>query len=217
MPLYIKLVYPITMMTTRAVAKCLEAVHRGTSLVLVFCLLAASGDAQGPPIKIVIQEGQGAINNIQQHRAKEPVVQVTDENGAPIQQASVTFQLPETGPGGSFADGNKMLTVQTDEKGLAVGRGLRPNATEGKFEIHVTASFQGSTANELISEINAEQAPAGGGGSKTFLIIALIGGAAAGGLAAALGHGKSSSPSVGTISTPPTVLVPGTPSIQPPH
>jgi hypothetical protein len=202
---------------SRAVAQCLEDAYRGISLVLVVCLLAASADAQGPPIKIVIQEGQGAINNIQQHRAKEPVVQVTDENGAPIQQASVTFQLPETGPGGAFADGNKMLTVQTDEKGLAVGRGLRPNTVEGKFEIRVTASFQGATANAAISEINAEQAAAGGGGGKTFLIIALIGGAAAGGLAAALGHGKSNS-SVGTINTPPpTVLVPGTPSIQPPH
>lgn len=206
------------MTTTHAVAQCLDPVYRVISLALVFCLLAVSADAQGPPIKIVIQEGQGAINNIQQHRAKEPVVQVTDENGAPIQQASVTFQMPETGPGGSFADGNKMLTVQTDEKGVAVGRGLRPNQTEGKFQIRVTASFQGATASEAISEINAEQAPAGGGGSKTFLIIALIGGAAAGGLAAALGHGRSSSSSVGTISTPPpTVLVPGTPSIQPPH
>ena len=205
------------MIMTHALAQCLEPAYRGISLVLVFCLLAASAEAQGPPIKIVIQEGQGAINNIQQHRAKEPVVQVTDNDGAPIQQASVTFQLPETGPGGSFADGNKMLTVQTDEKGLAVGRGLRPNSAEGKFQIRVTASFQGATANEVISEINAEQAAAGGGGGKTFLIIALIGGAAAGGLAAALGHGKSSSSSVGTITTPPTVLVPGTPSIQPPH
>lgn len=186
--------------------------------MLVFCLLAASADAQGPPIKLVVQEGQGAINNIQQHRAKEPVVQVTDENGAPIQQASVSFQLPETGPGGVFGDGNKMLTVQTDEKGMAVGRGLHPNQVAGKFDIRVTASFQGATASVVISEINAEPAAASGG-SKKFLIIALIGGAAAGGLAAAMGKGKSSSSlSVGTISTPPpTVLVPGTPTIQPPH
>jgi hypothetical protein len=188
-------------------------------LLLVFCLLAAPAGAQGPNIKLVIQEGQGAINNIQQHRAKEPVVQVTDENGAPIPQASVTFQLPETGAGGAFADGNKMLTVQTDEKGIAVGHGLRPNQTAGEFQIRVTASFQGASASAVISEINAAPAAASGGGSKKFLIIAAIGGAAAAGLGAALGHGKSgSSVSVGTISTPPpTVLVPGTPTIQPPH
>jgi hypothetical protein len=206
------------MILTRPAAQRSDRAYPCVCLALVFCLLAASADAQGPPIKIVIQEGQGAINNIQQHRAKEPVVQVTDENGTPIQKASVNFQLPETGPSGAFADGNKMLTVQTDEKGLAVGRGLHPNAAAGKFEIRVTASFQGATASAVISEINATPAATGGGGKK-FLIIAVIGGAAAGGLAAALGHGKSSSsPTVGTINNPPpTVLVPGTPTIQPPH
>jgi len=205
------------MNTSPRVAQCPKRIYRGVCLTLVFCLLAPSAEVQGPPIQIVIQEGQGAINNIQQHRAKEPVVQVTDENGAPIQQASVTFQLPETGPGGFFTDDNKMLTVQTDEKGLAVGRGLRPNQAEGSFEIHVTASFRGATASAVISEINAEPAPGGGAGKK-FLIIALIGGAAAGGLAAAMGKKSSNGGSVGTISTPPaTVLVPGTPSVQPPH
>jgi hypothetical protein len=200
------------------VAQCPERTYQSICLLLVFCLLAASADAQGPPIKIVIQEGQGAINNIQQHRAKEPVVQVTHEDGEPVRQASVTFQLPVTGPGGTFADGNKMLTVQADEKGLAVGRGLRPNQIAGRFQIRVTASFQGATASAVISEINAQPAATGGGGSKKFLIIALIGGAAAGGLAAALGGKSNSSSSVGTVSAPPpTVLVPGTPTIQPPH
>jgi len=196
-----------------------ERFYPGVCLMLVFCLLAAPAGAQGPGIKLVIQEGQGAINNIQQHRAKEPVVQVTDENGAPIQQASVTFQLPETGAGGAFADDNKMLTVQTDEKGMAVGRGLHPNQTAGQFQIRVTASYQGAMASAVITQINAQPTATSGGGGKKFLIIALIGGAAAGGLGAALGHGKSgSTPSAGSISAPPpTVLVPGTPSIQPPH
>ncbi|HVP46237.1 MAG TPA: hypothetical protein VMT32_06630 [Bryobacteraceae bacterium] len=192
-------------------------VYRGICRVLVFYLLAASVDAQAPPIKIVIQEGQGAINNIQQHRAKEPVVQVTHEDGESVRDATVTFQLPDTGPGGVFADGNRILTVQTDEKGTAVAHGLRPNQTAGRFQIRVTASYRGTKASAVISQINAEPAAAKGGGGKTLLIIALIGGAAAGGLAAALGHGSKSSG--GSVSPPPpgTVLVPGTPSIQPPH
>ena len=196
-----------------------ERLYRGLSLALVVCLLAAPLDAQGPPIKIVIQEGQGAINNIQQHRAKEPVVQVTHEDGEPVRDASVTFQLPDSGAGGVFADGNKMLTVQTDEKGLATGRGLRPNEVAGRFQIRVTASSRGATANALIFQINAEPAAAKKGGSKTILIIAAIGGAAAAGLGAALGHGKSGSsgPVSAPITNPPTVLVPGSPSIQPPH
>jgi hypothetical protein len=180
-------------------------------------LALPAADAQGPPIKLVIQEGQGAINNIQQHRAKEPVVQVTHEDGEPVREASVTFQLPDSGPGGEFAGGHKMLTMQTDEKGLATARGLRPNQTAGRFQIRVTASYRGVTASALVSQINAEPA-ASGGGSKKFLLIALIGGAAAGGLAAARGGSKSSAPASGAVPTPPgTVLIPGTPSIQPPH
>jgi len=200
------------------VAQFSNRVYRGSCQVLVFCILAASLDAQAPPIKIVIQEGQGAINNIQQHRAKEPVVQVTHEDGEPVRNATVTFQLPDTGPGGVFADGNRILTVQTDEKGTAVAQGLRPNQTAGRFQIRVTASFRGATVSAVISQINAEPAAAKGGGGKTLLIIALIGGAAAGGLAAALGHGKSSAPATAVVTTPTgTVLVPGSPSIQPPH
>lgn len=183
----------------------------------VFCFLAASADAQITGIKIVIQEGQGAINNIKERRAKEPVVQVLHEDGEPAVGATVTFLLPDTGASGAFNDGAHVLTVQTDAKGQAVGRGLRPNQTAGRFQIRVTASFHGQTASAVIAQINAEPA-AGGGGSKKFLIIALIGGAAAGGLVAAMGHKSGGSTAPPTVTNPPgTVLVPGTPSIQPPH
>lgn len=195
-------------------------VNRALCRALVFCLLALqAAEAQGPPIKLVVQEGQGAINNIQQHRAKEPVVQVTHEDGSPVADASVSFQLPEGGAGAVFADGNKLLTVQTDDKGIATGRGLRPNQTAGRFQIRVTASYQGATASAVISQINAEPVASAGGGSKKFLLIALIGGAAAGGLAAARGGSKSGNPTAPPPVTTPsgTVLVPGTPTIQPPH
>jgi hypothetical protein len=195
-----------------------SALSRGVCGWLVLLTPGMPASAQDATIKIIIQEGQGAINNIQQHRAKEPVVQVTDSGGAPIQGASVTFLLPDNGPSGSFADGAKMLTVQTDEKGQAVGRGLRPNEVTGSFQIRVTASYRGSTASAAISQVNATPASAKAGSGKKFLIIALIGGAAVGGLAAALG-GKSGAASSSTpgSSPPGTVLVPGSPSIQPPH
>ena len=187
------------------------------SAATILCLLAASADAQVTGIKIVIQEGQGAINNIKEHRAKEPVVQVLHEDGEPVVGATVNFLLPDTGASGVFNDGAHVLTVQTDAKGQAVARGLRPNQAAGRFQIRVTASYHGQTASAVISQINAEPA-ATGGGSKKFLIIALIGGAAAGGLVAAMGHKSGSSSSSSTVSNPPgTVLVPGTPSIQPPH
>jgi hypothetical protein len=185
----------------------------------VFFLLAAPGSAQTGGMKIVVQEGEGAINNIQQHRAKEPVVQVLDANGAPVAGASVSFLLPDNGAGGEFADGARMLAVITDEKGQAVGRGLRPNQAAGRFQIRVTASYHGQTANAVIAQINAEPAAAKSSNGKLILILALVGGAAAAGAAAALGH-KGSGSSTTTTTTPPptsTVLVPGSPSIQAPH
>ena len=159
-----------------------------SAAVLVVCsfLQSAIAPAQTTGIKIVIVEGQGAINNITEHRAKEPLIQVLHENGEPVIGASVTFLLPDIGPSAVFADGARMLTIQTDEKGQAVGRGLRPNQTAGTFEIRVTASYHGETASAVLSQVNAEPA-AKKSSSKAFLIIALIGGGAAGGLAAALG------------------------------
>ena len=189
------------------------------SAVLISCMLAASIDAQTEAIKIVVQEGQGAINNIQQHRAKEPVIQVLHEDGEPIGGASVSFQLPDSGPGGSFADNSKMLTVQTDFKGIAVAHGLKPNDQAGRFQIRVTASYHGQTANAVVSQINAAPAEAKKGNGKLLLILALIGGGAAAGAAAALGHkGSSGTPVASGVTTPPaTVLVPGAPTINPPH
>ncbi len=193
---------------------------RALSACLVFFLLAASADAQTAGIKIVIQEGQGAINNIQQHRAKEPVIQVLHEDNEPIAGASVIFQLPDSGPGGSFADNSRFLTVQTDEKGIAVAHGLKPNDAPGRFQIRVTASFHGQTANAVVAQINAEPAAAKKGNGKLILILAIAGGAAAAGAAAALGHKGSPATSTSvavSVTTPATVLVPGTPVINPPH
>jgi hypothetical protein len=194
---------------------------RAACAAFLSCILATPAGAQNAGIKIVVQEGQGAINNIPQRRAKEPVVQVQHEDGEPVVGATVTFLLPDTGASGTFADGARMLNIQTDVKGQAVGRGLKPNSTAGRFLIRVSASYHGQNANTTIAQINA--IPAGatkGGNGKMFLIIALIGGAAAGGLAAAMG-GKSGSSSSGVsspVTNPPgTVLVPGSPSIQPPH
>ena len=199
--------------------------HSGAVLVLAWLLPLSSALAQTPPppdLKIVVLEGAGAINNIRQHRAKDPVIQVSDDTGAPVKDASVTFLLPATGPSGVFGASGRSLTVLTDEKGQAAGIGLVPNQVAGKFEIHVVASYHEQRARALITQTNATPAEAGSGGSsKKFLLIALIGGAVAGGAFAAMGHGGSSpaSPSAPAQVTNPqgAVIIPGIPVFQPPH
>jgi hypothetical protein len=157
-------------------------------LAVLLCAALARSAATVPRLEVL--EGDGAINNIRLHRAKEPVVRVVDQDGRPIPNVAVTFVLPGKGAGGTFGSGQSSLTVMTDTKGQAVGHGLRPNGSAGQFQIRVTTSFQGQTATANILQTNAEPAK-GGGSSKAILIVALIGGAAAAGAAVAL-KGKSS-------------------------
>src|SRR5947209_13243300 len=116
----------------------------------------AAGQATPPPdeLKIVILDGEGAINNIRQRTAREPIVQVEDENHNRLPGALVVFSLPGNGPSAGFLNGLKTLTVTTDSEGKAIGRGLRPNTSSGKFEIRVSASHQGKTGHAIIHQEN---------------------------------------------------------------
>jgi len=182
------------------------------SLAVLLCAVLARSATTVPRIEVL--EGDGAINNIRLHRAKEPVVRVVDQDGHPIPNVAVTFLLPTQGAGGTFADGKTLITVMSDKDGQAVGHGLRPNGSAGQFQIRVTTSLEGQAATTNISQTNAEPA-AGKGSSKTILIVALIGGAAAAGAAVALGTGKSSSSTTTTTNTG-AVISPGSPTFGPP-
>jgi hypothetical protein len=184
----------------------------------LFCWGVAG--AQNPQVKILVVEGQGAINNIKVARAKEPVIEVVDQNGAPIKGASVTFILPDTGPSAMFWDDSRILTTMTDEKGRAAGRGLHSNNLVGQYQIRISASYSGQTAHAVMAQTNAEPAAAvRGGSSKKFLWIALVGAAAAGGAIAAMGKSSSSgsSPASFPATSSGAVITPGSPSFGPPH
>src|SRR5215212_4481241 len=120
---------------------------------VLFGLLAVS--VQGAEsLRVVILEGDGAINNIRLQRAKEPVIRVETTTGAPVAGAAVTFLAPAQGPGAVFINNTPSTTVTTDSDGRAIGRGLRPNKTAGQFEIRVNASHEGSTATARIVQTN---------------------------------------------------------------
>jgi len=145
-----------------------------------------------PALNLVILEGEGAINNIRQRTAREPIVQVEDENHRPVAGAAVAFTLPSNGAGGTFANGARTLTTVTDSQGRAVARGFRPNSIQGKFQINVTASNLGQTVSGIITQTNAligaaaAGAAAGGISAKLIAIIAVAGAVAAGGTAYAV-------------------------------
>jgi len=196
-----------------------RAIAVGLSFLLTLQWLPAPAWGQGAPgqLNLVIVEGEGAINNIRQRTAREPIVQVEDENHKPVAGAAVVFLLPDQGASGVFANGSHTLTVTTDAQGRAVARGFRPNNVQGKLQMRVTASYQGHVANATITQTNAAAAAAGaaaagGISAKLIAVIAVAGAAVAGGVVAATRGGSS------TTTTPPTTTItPGTGTVGAPH
>lgn len=157
--------------------------------VLISLPLAPMAGAQDAPPKlnIVIVEGDGAINNIRQRTAREPIVEVQDENHKPVAGAAVVFALSDQGAGGAFAGGSHSLTVVTDSQGRAIAHGFHPNNVQGQYQIHVTASQAGRTAVATISQTNAAAAGvavgavAAGVSAKLIAVVVVAAAAAAAG------------------------------------
>jgi hypothetical protein len=167
-----------------------------------------------PALRIVVVEGDGAINNVRTRTTHDPVVEVRDEQNGVVPGASVSFQAPSTGASADFGDGTRNFVTQTDAEGRAAVHGLRPNSITGPYEIRVTASFRLQSASAVITQTNA--APVEAKSSRKFWLIGLAVGAAAGG-AFAVSHGSKSSNSASSPAPTTGGIVPGTPSFGPPH
>ena len=184
-----------------------------------------SGQPSAGPIRIVIVEGDGAINNVRQRVARETIVQVNDENNRPVAGALVVFALPNSGAGGAFPNGSRVANLITNQAGRAVAPRFTPNNVVGDFQINVSASYQGQTATTAISQTNtaaaagsaassAGAATSGGGGGISATVIGVIV-AAAGAVATAAviaTRGKSQPQSKPTI----TIGAAGGPSVGAP-
>jgi hypothetical protein len=176
----------------------------------------APGPAQAR-VNIVVVEGESAINNIKGRLNREPIVQIVDENQRPLAGAAVVFFLPSSGPGGTFVNGSKTLTVSTDAQGRAAATGIRRNNLSGQMQIRVTASYGGQTVSAVITQTNV----AGGGAglsttAKVLIIIGVAGGAAAGAILATRGGSSSSSSSSSSTAPSAISITAGTPSVNHP-
>ena len=173
---------------------------------VVLVLGGHAGQAQQAALRVVVIEGEDAVNIIQQKTAVRPVVEVRDRNNLPVPGAIVTFSI-EGGKAASFG-GASTLTVATNAAGQAAVTGLTPSAA-GAFQIQVSAAFQGQVATATIAQTNvmtAAQAAAAsasgasggsgggaggasggaaGGGGLSATTVAVAGAAVAGGAVAA--------------------------------
>lgn len=112
--------------------------------------------AAAPPkgLQIMILDGEGALNNIQQRTAREPIVQVQDENHKPVAGALVLFTIHggSSGASATFSNGLTTLSVTTDAEGKAIAHGIQTNQTSGAWQISVTATSGSLSASSVINE-----------------------------------------------------------------
>lgn len=168
--------------------------------------------AQSGGLSIIPVAGEGAINNIEKRVVVEPVVEIQDEQGRPVQGAKVEFRCPTSGPSATFFGASPTLTVDTDQAGRARAGGMSPNAEEGTYAIQITVTYEGRTATATMTQTNAV-APGSPTAKKSIFgwrLIAVIGAGVAAGVVA--GSRRDSA----TTATPTTISV-GTVSVGAPR
>jgi hypothetical protein len=188
-------------------------------------LRLTSRSGQAPPaqaagLKIVVIEGEDAVNIIQQKTAVRPIVEVRDRNDLPIAGVPVVFSI--SGGGATFG-GASTVTVTTNAAGRAAVSELTP-VNNGTFQIRVEANYQGQTASTTINQTNfATQAQAaqagqaagqagagaGGGGLSNLAIAGIVGGAVGGTLGVLAGTGVIGGKEPCTFAVSPTTVTVG--------
>ena len=171
--------------------------------------LQAAAQPAAAGLRIVVVEGEDAVNIIQQKTAVAPVIEVRDRNDQPVAGAIVNFAIRS---GRATFGGARTLSVTTNAAGRAVAAGFAPTGS-GALQISATAAFQGQTAAavtiaqttvQTVAEAAAVSSAGagaggsggsatagagagagGGGGGLSLTTIGIIGGAAAGGVIAA--------------------------------
>lgn len=136
-----------------------------TTLTLLLILAVAVPPglfAQAEPrrpgsLRIYVLQGEGAVNNISSRIATSPLVEVRDANDFPVAGATVTFELPASGPGAVFEGGKLEYSNVSDGRGQASAMAMAPNQIEGKFAIKVTARLNGQTGMTAIHQTNSSK------------------------------------------------------------
>jgi hypothetical protein len=190
-----------------------KSLMKALAISLSFLIACPALSAQTIPtqLNIVVIEGEGAVNNIRQRVARDPVVQVEDENHRPIAGAVVMFTLPTEGATGEFGGSVKSTVVNTNAEGRAVAPNLKFNGISGKIPIHITASYRGLSARASITMFSqvppgAKESKSGGGHGTMIAVLAILGAGAAGGGVYFATQGNKAAASSAPIPTGPTPI-----------
>ena len=176
------------------------------SLIVIICQLLvlqpmwAEQVSGQRSLRIVVVQGTGARNVVQQIAPRPIRVRIHDAENQPVAGAVVEFATPETGPSGDFDNDSRTITVTTDNEGMASAGSIHPNSITGSYSIRVRAEFQGETAVAAIQQTNVGRSR---GRGKVFAILALVG--AGVGAAIYARSGSNDSNTQGNVPTLPTI------------
>jgi hypothetical protein len=170
-----------------------------------------------PALQIVILEGEDVSNNIKERTAREPIVQVEDENHKPVAGAAVIFTVTtQSGhAGAAFANGAHSFSGLTDANGQIHAQGFHPNGHAGQFHVNVTASKGQLTSHTQIAQTNVAAAGAAAttatvpGFVATHVALvslvaagAVVGGVVAGAIIPVANNNTAIVPGSGTVGAP---------------
>jgi hypothetical protein len=189
-------------------------------LLAPMCLLAQSSGGAGV-LQLRLVEASGPVHLVGSRSTLTLAVEVTDGNGSPVPGAMVAFQLPASGPGGTFPNGLTTDVAVTGADGRASAPGVRWNKVPGSFEIRVAATkgqlrASATSARRLLptaADVPPASLSSGKSRRKTVLIVAgIAAGAAAAGLAVgrkATGSESSSGNGASLRVGPPSITIGG--------
>ena len=135
-------------------------------MLAILCILLVANQPLYPQasgvadqeIKIAILQGDGATHLVNYSRFETPAVEVT-AGGRPLSGVQVTFQLPDSGPSGSFQGENGRRTLilagATDKSGRAEAKSFRPNQESGAYTLKVMAVQGNRSASVEVRQTNA--------------------------------------------------------------
>ena len=184
-------------------------------------ILARIATAQVALLRIQVMEGEGAVYALGARVSRPLTVLISDETGKPVAGASVSFHLPEEGPGGTFGNGLRTDVATTDSNGHANPHAMQVNRTPGRFQIRVVAAKEqarvGAVTFQYIADAKTAGAPDSSprrtpivtsGKLKWVVVAALAGGAAvAGALIGGHGGSQAAAPTA-TTSIPISIGIP---------
>ena len=177
-------------------------------MAFLFALALLVTQTQAPPLRVVVLEGEDAVNIVQQKSAVRPVVEVRDRNNLPVSGATVTFTVGSGQPA-AFAGGVQTMTVTTNASGQATATGFSATGA-GKVSIQVQAAHQGQIASAAITQTNfATVAAATAAGVAATTTGAAAAGSTGGGAAAGAAGATGAAGAGGGISMTTIAIVGG--------